>query len=132
MICPVCLCRWAEFSPEDYILDVPAPPGEGIIARSEMSHPRRMVEFHKDDIKYCGCAHDDENETEIISTCFERINIRQFEGETILQILADPCGDKRLRRRMWNMQRAKDKKVYDPLSPSDPLSPPDPICPILE
>ena len=135
MICPVCLQRWAEFSPEDYIIDCPAPPGQGIIAKSDLSHPRRMVVFNDDDIKYCGCcdadAHwgikDDHERRETIAKCWEIIHTRLVQGETILQIMTDPCGDALVQRILWNMRRKEEKKVYDPLSPKDPMNPSDPL-----
>ena len=135
MICPVCLQRWAEFSPKDYIIDCPSPPGQGIIAKSDLSHPRRMVVFNSDDLKYCGCrdagAHwgieDDHERRETIAKCWEIINTRLVNGETVLQIMTDPCGDALVQRILWNMRRKEEKKVYDPLSPKDPMNPSDPL-----
>ena len=53
MICPICKTRFADFPEEDYILDLPVPPGRGIIARSKEAHERRMKIFESDEKRFC-------------------------------------------------------------------------------
>lgn len=53
MICPICKTRFADFSEEDYILDLPAPSGEGIIARSDDAWVRRLRVYWNDDERFC-------------------------------------------------------------------------------
>lgn len=53
MIYPICKTRFADYPEEDYILDLPAPPGKGIIAKSEEAHERRMKVFCSDEERFC-------------------------------------------------------------------------------
>lgn len=52
MICPICKIRFADFPEEDYILDLPAPPGRGIIAKSKEAHERRMKVFESNEERF--------------------------------------------------------------------------------
>lgn len=56
MICHYCKQRFAPFPDEDFIHDLPSPPGKGIIARHEESYKRRMKVFWNDEIGDCGCG----------------------------------------------------------------------------
>ena len=53
MICPICGTRFADFPEKDFILEFPAPPGRGIIARSKEAYDRRMKVFENDEERFC-------------------------------------------------------------------------------
>ena len=55
MICIYCKMRYADFPEEDYILDLPAPTGKGIIAKSDEAADRRTCVFLSDEEGDCGC-----------------------------------------------------------------------------
>lgn len=55
MICSWCKQRYADYPEKDYILDLPAPPGKGIIARSDDSWVRRLRVYWNDERGDCGC-----------------------------------------------------------------------------
>lgn len=58
MICPVCKTRFADYPEEDYILDLPAPPGKSIIAKSDDAYERRMKVYENNEERFCSdkCA----------------------------------------------------------------------------
>ena len=53
MICAWCKQRYAVYPEEDYVLDLLAPPGKGIIAKSKEAHERRMKVFWNDEERFC-------------------------------------------------------------------------------
>ena len=55
-ICRYCKMRYAEYPPEDYILDLPSPPGKGIIPKNDEAYERRMNVFWNDEEGDCGCS----------------------------------------------------------------------------
>ena len=55
MICTYCKQHFAPFPDEDFINDLPLPPGKGIIARHEESHKRRMKVYWNNELGECGC-----------------------------------------------------------------------------
>ena len=55
MICIFCKMRYADFPEEDYIIDLPVPPGEGIIAKSDEAAEKRRCVFLSDEEGDCGC-----------------------------------------------------------------------------
>lgn len=73
MICPICKTRFADFPEEDFILDLPVPPGRGIIARSKEAHERRMKVFWNDEERFCS--------EECSNAFLEECKARQLEHE---------------------------------------------------
>ena len=49
MICPICKTRFADFTEEDYTINE-----EGIVAKSDEAHMRRMKMFESDEERFCG------------------------------------------------------------------------------
>ena len=71
MICPICKTRFADFPKEDFILDLPAPPGDGIAANRPDAHERRMNIFWNDEERFC---------SDECSNCFlEECEAKQLE-----------------------------------------------------
>ena len=54
-ICIHCKRRFADFSSDDFVLDLPSPPGKGITARSNAAHERRMKVYWNNEEGDCGC-----------------------------------------------------------------------------
>ena len=73
MMCPICHTRFADFPEVDYILDLPAPPGKGIIARSEEAHERRMKVFDSDEERFCS--------DDCSDVFLEKCKVRQLDQE---------------------------------------------------
>jgi len=68
MICSVCKTRFAGFPDEDFILDLPAPPGKGIIARSKEAYERRMKVFWSNEERFCS----EECSNAFLEECYAR------------------------------------------------------------
>ena len=73
MICPICKTRFADFPEEDFILDLPVPPGRGIIARSKEAHERRMKVFWNDEERFCSDECSNAFLGEVNDRAFERL-----------------------------------------------------------
>lgn len=65
MLCVHCKQRYAEYPEEDFLLDLPVPPGQGIIPKSDEAHERRMCVFLSDEEGDCGCYLQSERYKEI-------------------------------------------------------------------
>lgn len=84
-------------------MDVPAPPGQGIIAKSKEAGERRIRAFEADNFKYCGCLYDIEigpdgkeiplteaqlrHENEVVETCTIQIG-EKLKNMTLKALVA--------------------------------------------
>jgi len=73
MTCPICHTRFAPFPKNDFILDLPAPPGKGIIAKSKEACERRMKVFWSNEERFCS--------DECSEIFLEECKARQLEHE---------------------------------------------------